>query len=495
MLLVVDEAHTLPLRLLEEIRLITNLVHNGHSRVRLILAGGPALEERLASPKLDSFNQRISARSYLQAFKYDETLAYVRHAIQCAGGSAERIFTPEALAAVHRASDGIPRLVNQLCDHALLLASAAGVSQLGPPAIEEAWSDLQQLPTPWNSAPGAAPPAADIIEFGSLEETPPAVMPRTKAKPPHLRTVPENDETLMFDGEPAERIERIGEQLESIDGNFHAVHTFEPEVELVFASADNPFGEAFCDEEPVVDRFASMETNLLSRAQTVHNAESDELSALLSRYARPEEPKPTAPQGGAASDPADGLDEEEIVEPSWVEVSAKSTTNPFVEPVQPAVNQPNVEPSAAAPRQPEALDAVAAELPEAWGDAPTLRWEDAQHAAILNPADDPVLPEPASRRADPSPARPIIPLPTLREVAAEKGNSLTESTPRIAAKLTTKAPEKSAAQPTPQSPVDEDLDLIIIEDDPAPPLQSHAAPVPKVRRREFSQLFAQLRRG
>ena len=94
MLLVVDEAHTLPLRLLEEVRLITNLVHNGHSRVRLILAGGPALEERLASPKLDSFNQRISARSYLQAFNYDETLAYVRHAIQCAGGTRSGFSLP-----------------------------------------------------------------------------------------------------------------------------------------------------------------------------------------------------------------------------------------------------------------------------------------------------------------------------------------------------------------------------------------------------------------
>src|SRR5262245_15774295 len=66
LLLLVDEAHTLPLRLIEEVRLLTNVVRDGQSRVRLFLAGGMALEERLASPKLESFHQRIAARCYLQ---------------------------------------------------------------------------------------------------------------------------------------------------------------------------------------------------------------------------------------------------------------------------------------------------------------------------------------------------------------------------------------------------------------------------------------------
>ena len=67
LVVLVDEAHALPLRLVEELRLLSNTVRNGEALVRVVLAGSPALEERLASPKLESFNQRISARCYLEA--------------------------------------------------------------------------------------------------------------------------------------------------------------------------------------------------------------------------------------------------------------------------------------------------------------------------------------------------------------------------------------------------------------------------------------------
>src|SRR5437867_4976470 len=74
LLLLVDEAHSLPLRLLEEVRLLTNVVRDGQSRVRLVLAGNMALEERLTSPKLESFHQRIAGRCYLQPLGRDETI-------------------------------------------------------------------------------------------------------------------------------------------------------------------------------------------------------------------------------------------------------------------------------------------------------------------------------------------------------------------------------------------------------------------------------------
>ncbi len=155
LLLIVDEAHSLPLRLLEELRLLSNLVRQGQPRVRLVLAGGPQFEERLASPKLESFNQRVAARCYLEALDRSQTIDYVRHQTREAGGSPERVFASEALGAVYEATDGIPRLINQVCDHGLMLACAGGVKQLTAGGIEEAWSDLQQLPTPWNAMPGA----------------------------------------------------------------------------------------------------------------------------------------------------------------------------------------------------------------------------------------------------------------------------------------------------------------------------------------------------
>ena len=126
MVLLVDEAHTLPLRLLEEIRLLTNLARNGQPLVRLVLAGGPVLEERFASPKLDSFSQRLSARCYLEAFNRTETQEYIQSQINSAGGRGEQVFPEATCQSVFQATGGVPRLINQVCDHALLLAYVAG---------------------------------------------------------------------------------------------------------------------------------------------------------------------------------------------------------------------------------------------------------------------------------------------------------------------------------------------------------------------------------
>ena len=121
MVLLVDEAHTLPFRLLEEIRLLTNLAQGGQPLVRLVLAGGPTLEERLANPKLDSFSQRLIARCYLEAFNRTETQDYIQSQINVAGGCGGQVFPEAACQNVFQATGGVPRLINQVCDHALLL--------------------------------------------------------------------------------------------------------------------------------------------------------------------------------------------------------------------------------------------------------------------------------------------------------------------------------------------------------------------------------------
>ena len=172
MLLIVDEAHLLSPRLLEEIRMITNLVRNGQLRVRVVLAGGTRLEERFASTKLESFNQRIAARCYLEPLKHDETCDYVRAHLAAAGAAPASIFTEDALTAIHRAGDGIPRLINQVADHALVLAAAGGQPIIDAAGINEAWSDLQQLPSVFGSEPEAVRSEGQnaFVEFGSLSD-------------------------------------------------------------------------------------------------------------------------------------------------------------------------------------------------------------------------------------------------------------------------------------------------------------------------------------
>jgi type II secretory pathway predicted ATPase ExeA len=271
LLLIVDEAHTLPLRLMEELRLITNVVRNGQSRVRLVLAGSQHLEERFASPKLDSFNQRVTARCYLEPLDRQQTIDFVRHQIQLVGGNPDQVFDHGALHAIYQATDGIPRLINQVCDHALLLAYAGGVSKLTAAGIEEAWSDLQQLPTPASAAPGApAKEKSGVIEFGSLDEA----------------LADEFPHAVPFRIQPAEparnaaALERLGKiALEAAaTEDFQPAGAIRPEVELVFP---NPFDEHFSEEEVIIDRYSAIQVDALANRPLVRGAESHELAALL----------------------------------------------------------------------------------------------------------------------------------------------------------------------------------------------------------------------
>ncbi len=171
--LLVDEAHSLSVSLLEELRMLSNLVRGGEPCVRLVLAGNLRLEELLASPQLESFSQRITCRCYLEPFDRSETIDYVRFQIAVAGGRAEHVFQPAAVDAVYRASDGVPRLVNQMCDHALLLSYEKEERPVAAQGVQAAWADLQQLPTPWQEPPAlriATGEAAAFIEFGSLDD-------------------------------------------------------------------------------------------------------------------------------------------------------------------------------------------------------------------------------------------------------------------------------------------------------------------------------------
>ena len=287
MLLLVDEAHTLPLRLLEEIRLLSNIAQNGQPLVRLVLSGGAALEERFASPKLDSFSQRLSARCYLEVLNRTETQDYIRWQIDSAGGRGEEIFPEGACQSVFQATGGVPRLMNQVCDHALLLAYVAGRKTIEPANIEEAWADLQQLPTPWSGnaqksdAVGNA--SGGVIEFGSLDDSPETpgaenAGSTAAAESPRVFRVASVDddfekgvEATPDDAAPNEQIKRIQQLLAEADDDFQPAGTIGPEIELRFEEEEavHPFQEEFEHEEIVADRYVSKPAAVVSPAREV----------------------------------------------------------------------------------------------------------------------------------------------------------------------------------------------------------------------------------
>lgn len=260
MVLLVDEAHTLPLRLLEEIRLLTNLVRNGQPLVRLVLLGGPVLEERFASPKLDSFSQRLAARCYLESLNRTETQEYIQSQIGSAGGQGDLVFPEETCQSVFQATSGVPRLINQVCDHTLLLAYVAGRHRIEPAHVEEAWGDLQQLPTPWTGESKEEHGSGGVIEFGSLDDqadTTPSPVAGTVGTAPVFRISSTEEDFEANEAEPGEQIHRIEQLLADAEDDFKPAGTIGPEIELRFEEAAHPFQEQFEQEEVVADRYAA----------------------------------------------------------------------------------------------------------------------------------------------------------------------------------------------------------------------------------------------
>jgi len=128
--LVVDEAQNLAPEVLEQVRLLTNLETNTQKLLQIILIGQPELRDLLDRNELRQLAQRITGRYHLCPLTVEETVAYVRHRLRVAGATAD-LFTPAALREAHRLARGVPRLINVLCDRALLGAYTQDRHEVG----------------------------------------------------------------------------------------------------------------------------------------------------------------------------------------------------------------------------------------------------------------------------------------------------------------------------------------------------------------------------
>ncbi|NQW48090.1 MAG: AAA family ATPase [Planctomycetes bacterium] len=308
LVILVDEAHTLPLRLIEELRLLANMP-TPLPAVHIVLAGTSALEERLGSPKMDSFTQRIAARAYLESLDHAETVAYLRTQMKAAGLDWDKSFEPACDDAVFRAADGVPRLINQICDQALVLVSETG-RRVKPADIAAAWREIQRLPSSsmidctGTDEPGQEgfvaerEPAADrpaledlggeggvgVIEFGGLDD---------------------DDDTHDGIGQLLAELQERGDghgilDIHTLMGHHDDVAPAEgpdpwhgPDVEFVFEASTDPFQEFFAQEERIVERYLVRSPDDFSRHQHVTSCEG---AALVRHLAELEDIRPT---GGA----------------------------------------------------------------------------------------------------------------------------------------------------------------------------------------------------
>ncbi len=163
LLLIIDEAQMLTVDLLDEIRMLTNLVRDGRPLVQTVLVGGPKLEDALVDPQLESLTQRIVTRCYLHPMTQSESAQYTRSLLASTGLKIQ----DDAIGSLHHACGGVPRLINQLMNQAVDFASLRRQTTIDDACIQCAWADLQQLPSPVIE-PKLRPQRSDI-EFGELD--------------------------------------------------------------------------------------------------------------------------------------------------------------------------------------------------------------------------------------------------------------------------------------------------------------------------------------
>ena len=140
--LLLDEAQSLPYELLEEVRLLSNLETDTVKLLNVVLAGQPELADRLNEANLRQLKQRIALRCELTPFSLSHTASYIAGRIRVAGGTPMNVFTREAISAIYAASGGLPRVINVICQNALIGGFAAQVRPVSRAIVEEVCRDF-----------------------------------------------------------------------------------------------------------------------------------------------------------------------------------------------------------------------------------------------------------------------------------------------------------------------------------------------------------------
>jgi type II secretory pathway predicted ATPase ExeA len=142
-LLIVDEAQNLSMRVLEEIRLLSGVETTKEKVLRIILAGQPELNDKLDAPELEQLTQRVRLRFHLQTLSESETRAYIQHRLEVAGAGDRELFAAETYPEIFRYCGGVPRLINTLCDTAMMAAFTSDRDTVTRADIVAAVQELQ----------------------------------------------------------------------------------------------------------------------------------------------------------------------------------------------------------------------------------------------------------------------------------------------------------------------------------------------------------------
>lgn len=138
-----DEAQHLSAEFLEQIRVLSNLETEKEKLLQILLVGQPELRERIQQPSLAQLDQRVSLRCTLRDLNRDETERYIYHRLNVAGAQGRIHFSSRAIGRIHQESQGVPRLINLICDRTLLSGYVAQTTKLGPKQVDQGLASLR----------------------------------------------------------------------------------------------------------------------------------------------------------------------------------------------------------------------------------------------------------------------------------------------------------------------------------------------------------------
>jgi type II secretory pathway predicted ATPase ExeA len=183
--LIVDEAQNLADEVLEEIRMLTNLETFTEKLLQIVLVGQTELEQKLKQPHLRQLRQRLTLRAKTHPLTADETKAYIQQRLRIAGSNGQAIFDPDAFNAIHRYSNGIPRVVNLICEHCLVSAFVDQQKTVGSTIVDAVARDFDLGDGPAMLPPPPAP-GADKFDLTEALRTLSNLAERLKEPDPEL---------------------------------------------------------------------------------------------------------------------------------------------------------------------------------------------------------------------------------------------------------------------------------------------------------------------
>ena len=220
---IVDEAQNLTPETLEQVRLLTNLETASQKLLQIILIGQPELREVLARVELRQLAQRITGRYHLDPLSRAETAAYVSHRLRVAGSASGDVFSTAALREVHRLTNGIPRIINVICDRALLGAFTQEQHRIGPSLVRDAAGEVygRSFTPPWTRLLIGASAVVATIGLGLgiwqlLPEPHAVATTRSWRRPRSLKRYRQRWRSSLFPARPNQQHRRATQEIETL---------------------------------------------------------------------------------------------------------------------------------------------------------------------------------------------------------------------------------------------------------------------------------------